>query len=72
MKVKQLIELLKHFDGNLQVILAKDGEGNGYSPAYSVDVCGYAAENSWSGEICNEDEIKDLGFKKAILIGPVN
>lgn len=72
MKVKQLIELLKHFDGNLQVILAKDSEGNGYSPAYSVDVCGYAAENSYSGEVCNEGEIDYLGYNKAILIGPTN
>ena len=72
MKIKKLIELLKHFDGDLQVILAKDAEGNGYSPAYSVDICGYAAENSWSGAVCNEDEIEDLGFKKALLIGPTN
>jgi hypothetical protein len=37
MKVKQLIKLLKDLDPDLQVILQRDLEGNGYSPLSGVD-----------------------------------
>lgn len=32
------------------VILAKDAEGNGYSPAVQADPGMYLANNTWSGE----------------------
>jgi len=37
MKVKELIESLKKLDPELEVILQRDPEGNGYSPLNDVD-----------------------------------
>lgn len=50
-----LNELRKQLDtlnlpGDTPVILAKDAEGNGFSPAEEVEVSMYAAESTWSGE----------------------
>lgn len=32
------------------VILAKDGEGNGFSPAVEAEHAMYSADSTWSGE----------------------
>jgi hypothetical protein len=32
------------------VVLAKDGEGNGFSPAVEVEHAMYLAESTWSGD----------------------
>jgi hypothetical protein len=50
-----LNELRKQLDalnvpGDTPVILAKDAEGNGFSPAYEAEVSVYTAETTWSGE----------------------
>lgn len=50
MKVKELIELLSELNPKLEVIMAKDGEGNGYSPVDAHDVGQYIPESTWSGE----------------------
>jgi hypothetical protein len=36
--------------GDTPVILSKDAEGNGFSPACEAEVAMYAAETTWSGE----------------------
>jgi hypothetical protein len=50
-----LDELRKQLDaldmpGGTPVILSKDAEGNGFSPAVEAEVAMYAAETTWSGE----------------------
>ena len=50
-----LDELRKQLDalnvpGDTPVILAKDAEGNGFSPAVEAEVAMYAADSTWSGE----------------------
>ena len=45
---KQLDAL--NMPGDTPVILAKDAEGNGFSPAVEAEVAMYAAETTWSGE----------------------
>lgn len=50
-----LNELRKQLDalnvpGDTPVILAKDAEGNGFSPAVEAEVALYAADSTWSGE----------------------
>jgi hypothetical protein len=52
MTVKDLIEALSSMPPDAQVILQKDGEGNGYSPlADANDNCVYTPDTTWSGEI---------------------
>ena len=38
------------------VVLAKDGEGNGYSPLVTADHAMYAANTTWSGDHYMTDE----------------
>lgn len=52
MKVKDLIRELKLLDPELEIILQKDSEGNGYSPLEGVDEnCIYVAETSYDGYV---------------------
>lgn len=38
MKIKELIEALKAYNEELEIILQKDSEGNGYIKLYSADI----------------------------------
>jgi hypothetical protein len=51
MKVKELKELLNQYDDNDLVIMAKDSEGNGFSPLYEIEDGSYKAETTWYGEV---------------------
>lgn len=85
MKVKKLIKELQKLDPNLEVILQKDSEGNGYSPLSEIDShCVYFPESSWSGEIVDtrwtadeacrdEDEWEEIKKKKrCVILHPIN
>ena len=55
MKLKQLKKQINEIStamDDVEVVLQKDGEGNGYSPLSGVDDNAfYAEENSWSGYV---------------------
>lgn len=87
MKVKELIEKLQQCNPDDLVILAKDIEGNGYSPAGTISEDMYTPESTWSGEVSlreltSEDEeqgftSEDVGSPEdgavnCITIYPVN
>lgn len=83
MKIKELIKLLEKEDPERIVIMASDGEGNGYSPLSSIWTAAYKAENTWSGEVGLEkltEEDEEQGYteedvlkgKKAIVFSPTN
>lgn len=56
MKLKELKSLLDEMDDDVEVILQKDGEGNGYSPLAGVDDNGvYFPDTPWSGEVYSLD-----------------
>lgn len=58
MTVGELRQILSELDGGLPIILAKDGEGNGYSPmaAGGVDPDSrYEEETDWSGQVYYPD-----------------
>lgn len=44
--------------GDTLVVLAKDGEGNGFSPAVEADHAMYLADTTWSGERYLTDEAR--------------
>lgn len=52
MKVKDLIRELQLLDPEMECIIQKDAEGNGYSPLAGTDEnCIYVAETTWYGEV---------------------
>lgn len=52
MTVAELIQELQKLPPDLQVIIQKDAEGNGYSPLNTVDPdCIYVERSTWSGEV---------------------
>jgi hypothetical protein len=54
MNVRELSEKLKNLDPNMEVIIQKDSEGNGYSPLDGVDAdTVYIAASSYSGDVYN-------------------
>ncbi len=83
MTVKDLIELLQQQDQNAIVVMAKDSEGNYHSPFAGLWAGGYAAENTWSGEVGFldlTDEAIGAGYTEedvidgvpAVILCPVN
>ena len=85
MKVKELIEALAALPPDAEVILQKDGEGNGYSPLSAVDGDAvYVPDSTWSGDVYStdwtaEDACKDedewaeiLAMPRCVVLAPVN
>jgi hypothetical protein len=52
---RQLLEL-QHLPDTTLVVLAKDAEGNGFSPAVEAIPGMYLAETTWSGEHYQTEE----------------
>jgi hypothetical protein len=67
MTVKELKEALENMPDDMQVIIQKDAEGNGYSPLAGTDSdCIYIADNTWSGEVYDTSwSHYDAGMPKA-------
>ena len=85
MNVKELKEAIAELPDDMEIIMQKDSEGNGYSPLYGVDPDAvYVPECDWSGDVystkwtadeacMDEDEWKKLTSKpKALILYPVN
>ena len=76
MKVKDLIRELQLMDPEMEVIMQKDAEGNGYSPLAGADPNGiYIAETTWYGEVYDatwtaEDADMDEDLWEAMLKKP--
>lgn len=64
MKVSELRDMLIGLPDDMEVILQKDSEGNGYSPLAGGDQdCLYNPYNTWSGDVYSTDETaEDAGF----------
>lgn len=70
MKVKDFIMYLERFNPELDIILSKDSEGNGFSPLHSVTHEMYIAESTWSGELATDD-YENFKFN-SIVLWPIN
>lgn len=57
--------------GDTLVVLAKDGEGNDFSPLDEVDAARYRADSTWSGER-HSTEDEDPDAIPAVFLWPVN
>jgi len=86
MKVSELIERLKSMPQDVEVILQKDAEGNGYSPLHAVDdEAIYKPQTTWYGEMYSTNwSAHDAGFasdeweefkkqnQRCVVLAPVN
>lgn len=85
MKVSKLKEIIKDLPDDMEVILQKDSEGNGYSPLAGVDEeCVYIASSTWNGEVLDtkwtaedadmeESEWEEMKSRpRALVLYPVN
>ena len=85
MKIRELIEKLNELDPDLEIIIQKDAEGNGYSPLAGIDSDGiYIKETSWHGEVYDSNWSADdaameeeewselLKQPRALILFPIN
>lgn len=85
MTVKDLKEAIIDLPDDMEVILQKDAEGNGYSPLYGVSSNAvYIPETTWHGEFwwanwsaddacMSDEEWKEVKLKsRALVLRPVN
>jgi hypothetical protein len=68
MKVSELIEALKDLPPDLEVVMSKDAEGNGFSPLDGIDDDSvYIPESTYHGDVYSitdvEDNPEDYGFE---------
>lgn len=62
MKVIELKAIIENLPDDLEIVMSKDAEGNGFSPlaAHShPDDVKYCPESTWSGEIINVEDIEN-------------
>lgn len=66
MNVKELKEIILNLPDEMEVIMQKDAEGNGYSPLRGADPdCVYIPETTWYGEAYpTEWTADDAGMSK--------
>lgn len=82
--VGELVDYLMTQPRDRRVVLAKDAEGNGYSPLADAGEAMYAADSTWSGEVYltpeelaaksrpdDWDEAPDDAVR-VVVLGPVN
>jgi len=85
MKVKDLKEIINGLPEEMEIVLQRDSEGNGYSPlAGGDDKAVYVAENTWSGIVYDmgwdaddaavtEDEWKEIqSLPRCLVLYPIN
>lgn len=72
MTVKQLIEALKKENQDALVVMAKDSEGNSYSPLHQAADCAYRSTKPWNGEIVDGEPSEKDGTVAAVVLWPTN
>ena len=85
MNIKQLKEVIVNLPDEMEVILQKDSEGNGYSPLSGVDGDAvYIPETTWYGKVysmgwtaddacLSEEKWGNIKSKpRALILHPVN
>ena len=85
MNVKELREFLQDLPDEMEVILQKDAEGNGFSPLEGLSSdCVYTPTTTWFGEVhdtkwtadeacMSEEELAEMNSKpRSLILYPVN
>ena len=69
MKVGELIRQLSDLDPDLEVVMSRDAEGNGFSPLSGFEVGHYDADCTYSGEWSESSEVAP---ENSVAFWPVN
>lgn len=77
MTVGELLDYLSTHPRDQLVVLAKDAEGNGYSPLAAAEDAYYIADSTWSGEVLSDQDVEageevDPAAVRVVVLGPVN
>lgn len=74
MTVRELRALLSDQPDDRPVVLAKDAEGNDFSPLSDWGEGYYTARSTWGGNVCNLNEPEERGENAvhALVLWPVN
>ena len=74
MTLGEFREQTKDLSDEMLVVLARDGEGNSYSPLLEVETAIYDPETTYGGVIYPEDfyHAGDRDGKKAVVLWPTN
>lgn len=79
MKVKDLKAILSTLDDEIEIVMAKDEEGNDYSPLAETSLGVYQPESTWSGEFFAYENMENEDYAQptenvvpAICLWPVN
>jgi hypothetical protein len=70
MKVKELIEYLQSFDGDMNVILSSDAEGNYFDKVQDVRIMLYDSDDRMAFNLEDFEEVKDVASEQAVCIWP--
>lgn len=74
--VRKLIEDLQKLNPDQLVVLAKDGEGNDYSPLDSYSTGHYEAHSTWSGDVYGEEDVANGDapddLPEVVILWPTN
>lgn len=73
MTVAELRKALEAFDDDHLVVMAKDAEGNSYSPLSDAGAGMYLADTTWTGDVyyAGDDGVPDDAVP-AVVLGPTN
>ena len=63
MKLSDFRQHLAELDGDLEVIIARDAEGNSYSPLASCEVAVYRPDTTWRGETYPAEITDEMRFE---------
>lgn len=73
MTVAELRKALESFDDDRLVVLAKDAEGNSYSPLSDLEAGLYQPHTTWSGDVfLFPESAAGDDVVPAVVLGPVN
>lgn len=72
MNVRELKFLIEDLPDDMEIILQKDAEGNGYSPLSELNnEMIYIPDNTWSGEVLSVKELlEDTKEFQGVLVKP--
>lgn len=73
MNIGQLKYLIAELPDDLEIVMANDTEGNGYSPLDEAVNGRYIANSTWSGDVIHPDGWNDYpDATPALVLWPVN
>jgi hypothetical protein len=71
--VHELREQLARLPDEWLVVLARDREGNGFSPLDGVGAGEYVQQSTWAGDFIRQPlRARTIGAREAVCLWPVN